>query len=383
MLRLLHCSDLHLDEVRSPAELEAPDAAFAALREAFGSMLAYAKENEVSLILLSGDLFSHRTVTSGTLDFLKKGFASIPAVQIAIAPGSTDPFTADSVWNRVTFSPNVHIFRSPLLERIALPEIGADLYGFAHSGVIRDDAVLPSRFHVTRPERFNLFVGYAETEPGRGLPILKPDNLLSAGIDYAALGSRHNAGKIRKVARDDGTAAYFGYAGCFAGRDETESGEKGAVQVELSKTDGFPTRIAVRRLRFTRTRYLRAEVSLEGCSSQAEAANRIRDAFEAGGGDAATCFSAELTGCVRGAFLPDPERIRPLLPAMQSLTLRDRTTVDPAVWKLRADADPTLRGAFREALAPLLDSDDAEKRETAILALRLGISALETSSDGV
>ena len=382
MLRLLHCSDLHLDEVRSPAELEAPDAAFAALREAFGSMLAYAKENGVSLILLSGDLFSHRTVSSGTLDFLKKGFASVPAIQIAIAPGSTDPFTADSVWNRVTFPPNVHVFRSPVLERIALPEIGVDLYGFAHSGVIRDDPALPPRFHVTRPERFNLFVGYVSTEPGRGLPVLKQDSLPAAGIDYAALGSQHNAGKIRKVVRDDGSASYFGYAGCFAGRDETECGEKGAVQVELSKTDGFPTRISVRRLRFTRTRYLRAEVSLDGCASQAEAAARIREAFEEGDGDAATCFTAELTGCVRGAFLPDPDRIRPMLPSMQSLTLHDRTTVAPSEWKLRADADPTLRGAFREALAPLLDSDDAEKRETAILALRLGISALESSSDG-
>ena len=71
-----------------------------------------------------------------------------------------------------------------------------------------------------------------------------------------------------------------------------------------------------------------------------------------------------------------------MLPSMQNLTLRDRTTVATAEWKLRADTDPTLRGAFREALAPLLDSDDAEKRETAILALRLGISALESSSDG-
>lgn len=384
MLSLLHCSDVHLDTPMTPAELRQQDARFAALRATFSSMMQYIRGNGIRLLLIAGDLFNNMLVTHETVLLLRREFASVPDCHIVIAPGLDDACTPSSPYLCETFSDNVHIFRSPEISCFHLPDIGADVYGFARCPQEEKPGGAPlDGFSVTDRNVLNIFCAYtalagteapAPTENDTTAPIVTKEQLVRAGFDYAALGSVHNAGCLRRTGIGR-SVTYFAYSGCPEGRSFDEPGPKSVIRASLSKEPGTPAELRVSRLRFTRQHYETLDVNLAGCMNLKSAADTISRAMTDAEYGKDTVLRLTLTGDVGAQLVLTPELLRPLLPPVAGLAVCDRTSPDRDAERL-AD-DPTLRGAFYAELLPLLRNEN--EKDTARLALRLGLAALENT----
>lgn len=405
MLRFLHCADAHLDTPFTMEDLEQADVRRAELRNAFSSMMLYIRQNGVRLLLIAGDLFSHAFLTKETTALLRREFASVPDCHIFIAPGSHDFFAEDSVYQTTAFSENVHIFKSevPSCFSLTVPDengtdIPLEVWGFANvSPDMNGYEVLAGRkLREKQPGVHRIFVGHAALAGSRSedpcaaqAPVLTKEQLAAAGFDYCALGRYHTSDGIRRI--DVTTTAqktrttYFGYAGCLVGRGFSEPGPRGAVCGTLDFDANGDTVFSVRRLRIARRRYECLELDLDSLpdaqKTDAGITSAIADALAAAvaakkmaAPDRDTALRLTVTGTLGAELLLSEKTIAAALAPLGSLTLIDKTT--PGKTDVLA-ADPTLRGAYYHALADRLQADDPTLRETAALALRLGMQAFK------
>lgn len=404
MLRFLHCADAHLDTPHTVDDLELADVRRAELRSAFSSMMLYVKQNRISLLLIAGDLFSHAFLSQETTSLLRREFASVPDCQIVIAPGNHDFFAEDTIYQTVSFSPNVHIFKKDIPECFSFSftdENGAEalceVWGFANTSPDMNGYEVLGGFRLPekRPGTHRIFVGHAslsgarENDENPHAPCLKKEQLAAAGFDYCALGQYHTSDGIRRIAAT--TAAgktrttYFSYAGCLVGRGFSESGMRGAVCGTLDFDENGDTTFSVRRLRITRRRYECLDVNLDTVDDAKKTdiglISVFRDALKQAVADKKmaapdrdTALRLTVTGALPAELLLTESRIAEALQPLSSLVLIDRTT--PGQTAALA-SDPTLRGAYYHALSDKLQSDDPVLRETTALALRLGMQALK------
>lgn len=370
MVKILHCADIHLD---SPFAADTPERAELRrheLRRTFSAMMDYVKTNAIDLVLIAGDLFDREFVTRDTVACVLHAFAADPGCTFVITPGNHDPYTADSVYARVTFPENVVLFRSETLTRVSLDRLGVDVYGYAFCS-----PELPfNPFADRRPEkeeRINIVCAHGSLRASgdRCCPIA-PEEIERSGFDYYALGHYHNSDGIHRI----GNRCYA-YSGCPEGRDFGETGYKGAILVEIEKKERVPI-IAARPLRFSQRRYEILKVNLGGITETAAAYARIREAADAASFGSDTAVRIETEGSVSPEVTLSPRRISSMLEGRYfSLEVKDRTM--PLFDQAKLETDLTLRGAFYRSLLPQLHADSAEEREIAALALRYGLSAME------
>lgn len=401
MLRFIHCADVHLDTPFSMEDLENADVRRAELRSAFSSMMLYIRQNRVSLLLIAGDLFSHAFLTRETTALLRREFASVPDCHIFIAPGNHDFYTDDSVYGTAAFSDNVHIFKedTPTCVTVSVPDdtgkpVSVEVWGFANTApAMNGYEVLSGLKLAGKPVgTHRLFVGHAALAGVRAdgaqasdAPLLKKEQLAAAGFDYCALGQYHTSDGIRRIEAKTGAAktrtTYFSYAGCLVGRGFSESGGRGAVCGTLDFDEKGDTVFSVRRLRIARRRYECLDVDLDTVPDvqktdaglprvMADALKRAVAGKKMAAPDRDTALRLTVTGTLPADLLLSEARIASALGTLSSLTLIDRTTPGDTA---ALASDPTLRGAYFHALTEQLTSDDRTLRETAALALRLGL----------
>jgi DNA repair protein SbcD/Mre11 len=132
-VKIILFSDLHLD---APF-LWAPPALGRKLRgavyETLGKICALAKEQEVDAVLCGGNLYEQDYVTAETAEALHGAFADLAPTRVFLAPGNRDWYGPDSLYRRVKWSPNVHVFDQPRLTAAELGD-GSALFGAAHCG---------------------------------------------------------------------------------------------------------------------------------------------------------------------------------------------------------------------------------------------------------
>ena len=108
-MRLIHCSDLHLDS-KMEANLTARQAKERGgeICASFARMVRWAEENEVRAILLAGDLFDTRRVSAKTADFVVNTMKNAEKIEFFYLrgnhDGARDPFAG------FTLPENLHTF---------------------------------------------------------------------------------------------------------------------------------------------------------------------------------------------------------------------------------------------------------------------------------
>ena len=404
MLRFLHCADAHLDTPYTIDDLEQADVRRAELRSAFSSMMLYVKQNRIPLLLIAGDLFSHAFLSQETTALLRREFAAVPDCQIVIAPGNHDFFAEDTIYQTVSFSPNVHIFKKDTPECFSLTftddsgkTVTAEVWGFANTAPDMNGYEVLGGFRLPekQPGTHRIFVGHAVLAGTRRddgtthVPRLKKEQLAAACFDYCALGQYHTSDGVRRIEATTSAGktrtTYFSYAGCLVGRGFSETGTRGAVCGTLDFDDHGETVFSVRRLRIARRRYECLNVDLDAVDDTKKTEAGLIGVFREALGQAVaekkmtapdrdTALRLTVTGVLPADLLLSESRIAEGLQPLSSLTLIDRTT--PGQTEVLV-SDPTLRGAYYHALADKLQSDDPVLRETAALALRLGMQELK------
>ena len=109
MLTFLHAADFHLDAPFAALPPERAAQRRGEQRELLDRMAQLARDRQVDLVLLAGDLMDSEQTYAETAQALSRALAAIPA-PVFIAPGNHDFWSEHSLYATMSWPENVHIF---------------------------------------------------------------------------------------------------------------------------------------------------------------------------------------------------------------------------------------------------------------------------------
>ena len=363
-LRILHSADLHLD---SPFEgLSAGKAAIrrGEQRELLSALASLARREQADVVLLAGDLLDSDNTYYETGEELIRCLGQIPA-PVFIAPGNHDYYSPKSPYARLKLPENVHVFTQNAIEAVALPALGARVYGAAFTEK-RSGALLTGFRAEKQAGVWNLLCIHGEVGGRDSVynPISTQD-LADSGLDYVALGHIHKASGLQKAGD-----TWYAWPGCPEGRGFDETGEKTVSLIELSEEG---CRMETFSIAGRRYQVLRVDVT--GSDPLLAIHTQLPDET------VSDIYRIILTGEIDQS--PDLNRLYDALSELFfELQLRDETRLRRSVWE-RA-GDDTLRGLFLMKLKKQFDAAGTEEQRLAIeQAARWGLAALDKREEVV
>lgn len=267
-MRLVHCSDLHLD-ARMETALDAARA-----KERRGELLMtltgiveQATAWGAEAILLAGDLFDTARATQRTRKYVGQLIAEHASLRFLYVSGNHDA-RVSPIFPSGEAPANWTEFSSDGWSTVMLGD-GVAVSGTADTG--REDIydTLPqvdNAFHIV------MLHGQVTRTGSAARDTVVLSRLKNRGIDYLALGHEH-AFRCDKLDR----RGVWCYCGCPEGRGFDECGEKGVV---LLDTDAEGEE-RVRFLPLARRTLHRVEVGVDGCLTHGEVRERVREALGA------------------------------------------------------------------------------------------------------
>lgn len=358
MLNIIHGADFHLDSPFSGLSPERAAQRRGEQRDLLTRLAQLAREKQADLVLLSGDLMDGETVYRETAQALSQALGGIPC-PVFLAPGNHDCYSPSSVYATLDWPDNVHIFTSPAMEGVDLPQLNCTVYGRAFCSPHETDSPLAG-FRAAEDGRLTLACLHGDTAPGSGYGPISQEEIAASGLDYLALGHVHQHSDLQRAGR---TA--WAYPGCPEGRGFDELGDKGVLVVTVD--DGGA--VSAEFVPLARRRYEILTVDVTGAESPAAA---LAAALPADAGE--DCCRIVLTG-ERGEEPPELAALAALAePRFYSVTLRDQTRERRALWA--RSGEDSLTGLFLRTLrSGALEGDGLE------LAARFGLAALENGED--
>ncbi len=362
-VKILHCADLHLGIERLSLDNKSK-ARRAEVRRTFHTIMQLAKEENIDLLLIAGDLFDTVRVSEELVTEVKKAFEELKPVQIALVSGNHDPATPDSVYLRENFWPdNVWLFTGPMQVK-ELPQIGVRLLGAGFTGSYSTSSML-RRAVLADDELINIGIMHADlVAEGAGSEYnpLSVRQIENSGLRYLALGHIHKRSNPAKA----GFTTYA-YSGCPEGQKFGEDGVQGVYIAEVSKDS-----CDVRFVPVCSRRYTTLSVDLSGAREKEEVLALIRAAMQRANGEdyIEQIYKVTLKGAPETDFIAAKEDIKLALDDVWYVEIKDRTR--PHVDEEELLTENSLRGIFVKQMQKLRDQVPEEERE---YALRLGLKA--------
>lgn len=343
MVRLLHIADVHLERAFVWLGKQRGDRRRAELRATLARAIDLAIEHHVDALCIAGDLYDTEMVGDAAGNFLKVLFAQL-TVPVLISPGNHDPFYSGCLYDRVSWSDNVRIFREP--ELTSEPVGDGHIWGRAFRGP-RDDASPLAGRHLPGG---GLHLGLIHADivaPGVSSPYapLEPSDIAASGLTHVMLGHIH-AGRFDQASR-------YAYTGSIEPLDISERGEHWALLVDASLGGVTVEPIPLARRRVVSDRIDVTDVALLSQLQQIVAARR--EAWQGNN------LSLRIDGVLGGELLLRPAAIDEALAEFDvglDLAARPAINVDALA------AQQTTLGAFVRAARDRMEraSTDDERR---------------------
>ncbi|HUF53896.1 MAG TPA: DNA repair exonuclease [Dehalococcoidia bacterium] len=263
MATILHTADVHLDRAYAGAGMGTAIAAARReeLRAAFRRLIDLALELRVDAVTIGGDLYEHERVTPDTANFIRAQLERLVDIPALVAPGNHDPFVPGSVYQRITWPPNVTIFKGPAFLPFELAA-GVTVWGAAHTTPdMRQNLLTGLRL----PEsgcHILLFHGSDMHSVPEGKPAhapFMPDDVGATGADFALLGHYHAS----RLFPPDRPA--FVYPGTPEPLDFAEEGEHFVARLDIDESGAH-----CRLLPFGVVRYQTHSIDVTGLDSSDE-----------------------------------------------------------------------------------------------------------------
>ena len=350
-MRLIHCSDLHLDSKMesnlSPRQARERSGEICAT---FVRMVRWAQEHEVRGVLLAGDLFDTGRVQKKTADLVLDTMARAAELDFYYLRGNhddgRDPFAGR------TLPENLHTFGPRWT--------GYDLDGVAITGLELDRENCTNCYDdlTLDREKTNIVLLHGQTAPQPGEDQVCLPRLRGRGIDYLALGHIHS---FRLEDLDD--RGQWCYCGCLEGRGFDECGEKGFALLDIH--DG---RVAVDFVPFAARQICQASVDI----THSTTITQIHQAMEEASADFEDGSMVKFT--LTGSYTPETQKDLTTLTELMSQRFWFVRIKDESWFRLDRAAyehDASLKGQF---IRLVMASDRAEDVKARIICA--GLQAL-------
>ena len=369
-MKILHTGDLHLDSPFATTSHEFGEQSKRELRKIFSNIISYAKNNSVDLLLFSGDLFDSGFATRETAALICSQLeeAGCPVV---IAPGNHDPFDENSIWNKRSFSENVHIFDSEELSYFDFEELGARVYGYAFTSQYM--RACPIEGKKAEGANINILCAHGDTaSPFSQYCPITPAQLSAFGADYAALGHIHTPDAANEALTQKNISA--AYCGCPQGRDFGESGIKGALLVTIEK-NGNGTKVDRQFIPFSTTKYEDIELKVDGSETMADIVSEVRACIANNDYDENTVLRITLCGYTSPQLVIVCDEVESQCKEhLCLLTVCDKTV--PQMSSEELECDKGIKGEVYRMLSDTIENGTPDQRTDAISALRYALAAL-------
>ena len=358
MFRFVHAADFHLDSAFRALSPRQAAARRRESRELPQRLANYVNQNNIDLVLLSGDLLDSNAGYRETAEALRDALASMDA-PVFIAPGNHDWYGSGSPYMTMDWPANVHIFSEAALTRVEVPALRTVVYGAAFTGAEQRQRMLEG-FRAPEDGRVHMGVlhgefGAADTRYGA----VSQQEAADSGLAYLALGHIHKRGEPVRCGKT--TVAW---PGCPEGRGFDETGDKGFLAGTVERGSAQMNFVP-----FARRRYEILSVDV----TDREAETALREALPES--TASDLYRVIFTG-ETGEGGVDTQRILERFGAdFYHLELRDKTRLREDIWA-RAGED-SLRGLFLRDMRAKYDAAAGEEKETIVRAVRFGLAALD------
>jgi DNA repair exonuclease SbcCD nuclease subunit len=323
----------------------------------FTHMVEYAGANDVSVILIAGDLFDTRNVSATVRNAVRDAIVSHPAIDFLYLRGNHD---ADNFLSKLEeIPPNLKLFsdtwKTYQYGNVAITGLEVDERNHAYlynSLVLSHDAYNIVTLH-------GQIGDYASRHQAERISL---NDLKNKNIDYLALGHVHSYQCDALDAR-----GIYCYPGCLEGRGFDECGKKGFVLLDVDETSRTADAQFISLAARTVYELL---VDITGCATTNDAARRIDDAIRQ-----ADYPSASLVRIVlQGAVDVETELSTAYLTELFSeyfyvVKVDDETTISVAYSDY--EKDESLKGEF---IRMVLASDLEEEQKSEVI--RCGLMAL-------
>lgn len=266
-MKIIHCADLHLDSKMTAnlSKEKAKERKMEILRT-FSRMVEYAKKNDVSVILIAGDMFDTRNVSATARNMVRDVILQSPEIDFLYLKGNHDN---DNFLSKMDEIPdNLCLFNDKWTTytygNVAISglELNAENTLAAYNSLVLDHG------------KYNIVTMHgqlAEYKSKDKTETISLDDLKNKNIDYLALGHVHGY----RMQRLDARGVYC-YPGCLEGRGFDECGEKGFVVLDVdtaTRTATFEFVTIAARTLYT------LPVDVTGILTTQEAAVRMEEAI--------------------------------------------------------------------------------------------------------
>ncbi len=361
-IKILHTADFHMD---SPFEsLSEGKAAIrrAELRQLPKKIAKLANSEQVSLVLMCGDLLDSESVFKETGEELFDSLRMISA-PVFIAPGNHDYYHSRTIYASDNLPDNVFIFKKSKIDYFDFPEKGFRVYGAAFTD--RYSPSIMKDFHVTRePEIANIMCLHGEINAVDTLynPI-SSDQIRESGLDYLALGHIHKASGMKREGN-----TFYSYPGCPEGRGFDETGEKTVNIISLADQKCTLRTVSVASRKYEQ---ISVDVSDRDPLFSIQLAlpdDTIRDIFR-----------ITLTGETDKSISVN-DLYKQISELFFELNIKDSTTLKKSIWD--KCGENTLRGTFLSKMRERYDRADNETDKVRIeMAVRWGVAAIDNCEE--
>ena len=268
MIKILHTADVHLDSPLKSLALKDVDlqsTVKTATRSAFIKIVDTALFEEVSALLISGDLFDGAERSAKTAAFLTTQLDRLKAAEIPVFYIKGNHDAENPITGEISLPENVHVFDGRGGKH-QIENSSVWIHGVSFSGRHAPESLLP-KFSAPEPDAINIAMLHTSLAGSQGhdpyAPCSVPE-LTAMGFDYWALGHVHK----RQVHSE---APWVVMPGIPQGRDIGEAGPKSATLLTIDEKN-----IVVSEVPTSAAQFIDVRVSTNGVTRDDELRNRIR-----------------------------------------------------------------------------------------------------------
>ncbi len=224
MIRFVHAADMHFDSPFAALPSSVARVRKEEQKRTFKRIIEATRAYKADMLLIAGDMFDSRYVSSETVSFLKQCFSEIGDTAVFVAPGNHDFLSEDSPYKAVDFGKNVRIF-GEVPEKVELEK--ATVYGFGFSRRFIYESVVPQK-GMHSGDKPGILLTHGDVLSESDYHPISVSAIRESGLSYVALGHVHSHSGILYA----GTTAYA-YPGISEPRHFDEAGRGGFIYGEI------------------------------------------------------------------------------------------------------------------------------------------------------
>lgn len=265
-MKIIHCSDLHLDS-KMETNLDSKKAKERRdeILMTYQDMVKYAEKNKVKVILIAGDMFDKKNVTTKARNIVLDSINSHPDIDFVYLKGNHDETSFIS--DLESIPSNLKLFNSKEWTTYNYENITISGIEF---GKVSDYEIYTNL--ILNKNDINIVVLHGQEvqyDKKDKTEIINLKSLKNKNIDYLALGHFHQY----KQDKIDGRGIYC-YSGCLEGRGFDECGEKGFVLLNI---DEESKKIETEFIPFASRRLYELDIDISETMTTTDVEKKIKD----------------------------------------------------------------------------------------------------------